>query len=158
MSVQSSSLHKITPFLWFDNNVEEAVNFYISIFPNSKIITLHYRGDTVQSITFELDGLRLVGFNGGPHFKFTEAISLFVSCETQEEIDEKYEKLLAGGGQESQCGWLKDRFGLSWQVAPPVLVDMLHNKDEKKAQRVMDVMLPMKKLDLAALKQAFDQE
>jgi len=158
MSVQSSL--KITPFLWFNDNVEDAVNFYTSIFPNTKILKTNRKGGSgpAQSIEFEIEGQRLYGFNGGPHFKFNEAISLMVYCETQEEIDEKYEKLIAGGGQESQCGWLKDKFGLSWQVAPSVLVDMLQGGDEVKAKRVMDVMIKMKKLDIAALKKAYDQE
>jgi len=158
MSVQSSQ--KIMPFLWFDNNVEEAVNFYTAIFPNSKIIEINKKGESgsAQSATFEIDGLKLIAFNGGPHFKFSEAVSLMVSCDTQEEIDEKWEKLTAGGGQESRCGWLKDKFGLSWQVATPVLPQLLQDKDEAKAKRVMEAMFQMKKLDIAGLKKAYDGE
>ncbi len=160
MSVQPSNpSQKITPFLWFDNNVEEAVNFYTSIFPNSKIINSFRKSDNepLHSATFEIDGLRLIAFNGGPHFKFSEAISLMVSCDTQEEIDEKWEKLSAGG-QESRCGWLKDKFGLSWQVATPVLPELLNDKDPKKVQRVMQAMFKMSKLDIAGLRKAYEQE
>jgi len=158
MSVQSSQ--NIVPFLWFDGKVEEAVNFYVSIFPNSKIISMDKKTESgpAQSATFEIDGLKLIAFNGGPHFKFNEAVSLMVSCETQEEIDEKWEKLTADGGQPSRCGWLKDKFGLSWQVATPVLPTLLQDKDEAKSKRVMEAMFQMTKLDIAGLKKAYDGE
>ena len=147
-------MQKITPFLWFDGNLEEAVNFYVSIFKNSKITSgLPAPGGKAMSATFELDGQKFIGLNGGPMFKFTEAISFFVSCETQEEIDEMWEKL-SEGGQKSRCGWLKDKFGLSWQVVPPILGQLLSDKDPSKSKRVMDSMLKMDKIDIATLKAA----
>ena len=149
-------MQKITPFLWFDSKAEEATNFYTSIFKNSKIMsTMPGPGGSVMSTTFEIDGQKLVAFNGGPMFKFTEAISLFVSCETQEEIDDKWEKLCAGG-QESRCGWLKDKYGLSWQIVPPVLGAMLGDKDPVKAKRVLDAMLKMNKIIIKDLQDAYD--
>ncbi len=152
-------MQKITPFLWYDNQAEEAVNFYCSIFDNSRIIsTTPGPNNTVMSVIFELEGQNFYALNGGPLFKFTEAISLFVSCDTQEEIDEKWSKLTADGGQESQCGWLKDKFGLSWQIVPPILGKMLGDKDPAKAERVMQAMLQMKKIDIASLQAAYDQE
>jgi predicted 3-demethylubiquinone-9 3-methyltransferase (glyoxalase superfamily) len=140
-------VQKITPFLWFDNNAEEAMNFYVSIFKNSKILNLVRYGEagpgpkgTVMTGTFELDGQQFMALNGGPHFKFTEAISLFINCETQEEVDWFWEKL-SEGGEKSRCGWLKDKYGLSWQVVPSALGQMLHDKDPEKSKRVMQAML-----------------
>ena len=158
-------MQKITPFLWFDNNAEEAVDFYLSIFKNSKILNVARYGETgpgpagtVMTISFQLEGREFIALNGGPHFKFSEAISFSISSETQEEIDYYWSKLTAGGGQEVQCGWLKDKFGLSWQVNPPVLGELLADKDAKKAQRVMQAMMQMKKIDIAGLKRAAAQE
>jgi predicted 3-demethylubiquinone-9 3-methyltransferase (glyoxalase superfamily) len=139
---------KITPFLWYDGQAEEAANFYTSIFKNSKIL-----GSSPMAVTFEIDGQKIIAFNGGPMFKFTEAFSLSVDCETQEEIDEMWEKLSAGG-QESRCGWLKDKFGLSWQIVPPILGELLGDKDPQKAKRALDAMLKMNKIDIAKLKEA----
>src|SRR5438445_1060721 len=134
---------KITPFLWFDDNAEEAMRFYVSIFPDSKILSVSRYGEggpgpagTVMTGTFQLQGQEVMALNGGPHFKFTEAISFFVSCETQDEVDALWEKL-TDGGEEVQCGWLKDRFGLSWQIVPTALGEMLGDKDPEKAGRVM---------------------
>lgn len=157
-------MQKITPFLWFDNNAEEAANFYVSIFKNSKILNFTRNGDAgpgpkgaVMIAEFQLDGQKFVALNGGPHFKFTEAISLVVNCETQQEVDEFWEKLSAGGS-EGQCGWLKDKYGLSWQIVPTVLTELAKDKDAQKANRVMQAMLQMKKIDIAALKQAYEQQ
>jgi len=149
---------KITPFLWFDNQAEEAMNFYVSIFKNSKVGSIMRSGDDgpVMSVTFQLDGQEFMALNGGPHFKFTEAISFFVNCETQAEVDELWQKLSAGG-EEGQCGWLKDKYGLSWQIIPTVLGEMLQDKDAGKAKRVMDAMLKMNKIDIAVLRQAYEQ-
>jgi len=151
---------KITTFLWFDNNAEEAVNFYISIFKNSKILTTARYGETgpgpkgsVMTIAFELDGQKFTALNGGPHFKFNEAISLVVHCETQEEVDYYWEKL-SQGGEKVQCGWLKDKFGLSWQVVPNVLFELVQAGDSQKSQRVMSALMQMKKLDIEGLKRA----
>jgi len=151
---------KITTFLWFDNNAEEAVNFYISVFKNSKIVGTSYYGDTgagpkgtVMTIEFELDGQRFTALNGGPTFKFTEAISLVVHCETQEEIDYFWEKL-SEGGQKVECGWLKDKFGLAWQIVPNYLLELLTSGDNAKTDRVMRAVMSMKKLDIEDLKQA----
>lgn len=144
-------MNKITPFLWFDTQAEEAMNFYVSIFNNSKVISISRIGDgPVFSTTFELDGQTVMALNAGPQFKFTEAISFFVRCETQAEVDDLWEKLTAGG-EESQCGWLKDKFGLSWQIVPNALDQALGNPDPEKAQRAMQAMLKMKKLDIEAL-------
>ena len=155
-------MQKITPCLWFDNNAEEAVNFYISIFKKSKVLSVTRFGEagpgpagTVLTVAFQLEGQEFVALNGGPHFKFTEAISLSVDCNTQEEIDEMWEKL-SEGGEESQCGWLKDKYGLSWQVTPSILVEMLQDKDPEKAKRVMEAMLKVVKIDIKTLKQAYD--
>jgi predicted 3-demethylubiquinone-9 3-methyltransferase (glyoxalase superfamily) len=152
---------KITTFLWFDNNAEEAANFYISVFKNSRTLkTARYpegapapKG-TVMIVDFELDGQRFTALNGGPHFKFTEAISLLVHCNSQEEIDYYWEKLTADGGQESQCGWLKDKFGLSWQIAPDALLNLWSEADPAKAQRAMQAMMSMKKLIIKDLEEA----
>ena len=143
----------ITPFLWFNDNAQDAMQFYASIFPDSRIIA-----SSPMSVEFELQGQKLYGLNGGPHFKFTEAISLFIGCETQEEIDYYWEKLQADGGSPSRCGWLKDKFGLSWQVVPNVLSSLLGSSDRAASKRAMDAMLTMQKLDIAALQRAFDGE
>jgi len=159
-------LPKITPFLWFDTEAEEAANFYVSIFKNSRIKGLaRYDGDTAQAagrpkgsvmtVQFELDGQDFVALNGGPTFKFTEAISLVVNCETQAEIDHFWQKL-SDGGQEVECGWLKDRFGLSWQVVPADIEEMLQDKDLEKPKRVMAAIMKMKKLDMAEMRRAYE--
>ena len=155
-------MQKITTFLWFDSNAEEAMNFYVSIFKDSKIGRVARYGDagpgpkgTVMAATFYLAGQEFQALNGGPKFKFTPAISLFVNCETQEEVDELWEKLLQGG-REDQCGWLTDKFGLSWQIIPTILGKLLSDKDPKKSQSVMRAMLQMKKIDIKKLKQAYD--
>jgi len=155
-------VHKITPFLWFDDKAEEAMNFYISIFKNSKVGSVTRYGDagpgpkgTVMSATFQLDGQDFFALNGGPLFKFTEAISFFVNCDTQEEVDELWEKLMAGGGSPQRCGWLKDKYGLSWQIIPKALGEMLGDKDPQKSQRVMQAMLQMNKIDIQRLKEAY---
>jgi predicted 3-demethylubiquinone-9 3-methyltransferase (glyoxalase superfamily) len=151
---------KVTPFLWFNDQAEEAVNLYTSIFKNSKILSMSYYGEgspgtpgKVMTATFQIEGQEFMALNGGPEFPFTEAISLFVTCETQAEVDELWEKLSAGGS-ESQCGWLKDKFGLSWQIVPSVLGELLASPDPEKAQRVMKAMLKMVKLDIEKLKAA----
>jgi predicted 3-demethylubiquinone-9 3-methyltransferase (glyoxalase superfamily) len=146
----------ITPFLWFDTQAEEAMQFYTSIFPRSKVVAVHRNGDQVMSVTWELEGQRFMGLNAGPHFSFNEAVSFFVACERQQEVDELWDKLLAGGGTPSQCGWLKDRFGLSWQIIPTVLPALLGDADREKAGRAMQAMLKMVKIDGAALQRAFD--
>lgn len=159
-------MQKITPFLWFDNNAEEAVNFYVSLFKNSKVgKTTKYTGASAQAAgrpegslmtaEFQLEGQNFVAINAGPHFKFTEAISFVVDCESQAEVDYFWEKLTAAGGQESQCGWLKDKYGLSWQITPRALIEMIGDKDPQKAQRVMGAMLQMKKIDTATLQRAY---
>jgi len=157
-------MQKIAPFLWFNDNAEEAMNFYVSVFKNSKIVSTDRYGDagpgpkgTLMSGTFQLEGQEFYALNGGPQFKFTEAISLFVNCETQQEVDELWAKLTADGGEESQCGWLKDKFGLSWQIIPTALGDMLGDKDPERSKRVMEAMLKMRKIDIKALDQARDQ-
>jgi predicted 3-demethylubiquinone-9 3-methyltransferase (glyoxalase superfamily) len=154
-------MNKITPFLWFDNNAEEAMNFYTSVFKHSKVgkVTRYLEGTpvpagTFMTGTFEIEGQEFVVLNGGPNFKFNESISFVVNCENQQEVDEYWEKLTADGGQEVQCGWLKDKFGLTWQIVPKVLFELLADKDRKKAQRAMDAMLKMKKLDIAGLRRA----
>jgi predicted 3-demethylubiquinone-9 3-methyltransferase (glyoxalase superfamily) len=153
---------KITPFLWFDNNAEEAMNFYISIFKNSKVLNVTRYGNagpgpkgTVMTAEFELDGQEYVALNGGPIFKFTEAISFVVNCETQEDVDHYWEKL-SDGGQKSRCGWLKDKFGLSWQVVPTILAELIADKDPEKSQRVMEAMLRMDKIEIEPLKRAYE--
>jgi predicted 3-demethylubiquinone-9 3-methyltransferase (glyoxalase superfamily) len=157
-------MQKITPFLWFDNKAEEAANFYVSIFKNSKVGKVVRYGEgapapkgTVMTLTFQLDGQEFYALNGGPHFKFTEAISLFVNCETQQEVDELWEKLSAGG-EKSRCGWLKDKYGLSWQIVPSVLGKLMHSENPAKAKNVMQAMMQMGKLDINKLQQAYDQE
>jgi predicted 3-demethylubiquinone-9 3-methyltransferase (glyoxalase superfamily) len=146
----------ITPFLWFDTQAEEAMNFYASIFKRSRVISVNRVQGRVLGVQFELESQRLMGLNGGPHHKFTEAISLFVACDTQQEIDELWEKLTADGGAPSRCGWLKDKFGLSWQIVPSGLGQMLSDNDPAKSKRVMDAMLQMSKLDMGKLQQAYD--
>lgn len=154
-------MKKITPFLWFDGKAEEAMNFYVSIFKNSKIVSVTRYGEagpgpkgTVMTAAFELNGQAFVALNGGPQFNFTEAISFVVNCETQQEVDELWQKL-SEGGQKSRCGWLKDKYGLSWQVVPTVLVEMLQDKDAKKSNRVMQAMLQMDKIDIETLRRAY---
>jgi len=157
------AIQKITPFLWFDHQAEEAAGFYTSIFPNSTIVRVVRYGKTgpgppgsVLTVEFQLEGQTFVALNGGPYYQFTEAISFVVHCQTQDEVDFYWEKLSAGGG-ESRCGWLKDRFGLSWQIVPTVLPELLSDPDPEKSQRVMKALLAMKKLDIRALQQAYDQ-
>lgn len=157
-------MQKITPFLWFDNNAEEALQFYTSIFKDSKVLNVSRYGDAgpgpkgaLMSATFQLDGQEFIALNGGPLFTFTEAVSFFVKCETQPEIDEMWEKL-SKGGQKSRCGWLKDQFGLSWQIVPPVLGQLLNDPNPVKSQRVMQAMLQMDKLDIKKLQEAYDHQ
>jgi predicted 3-demethylubiquinone-9 3-methyltransferase (glyoxalase superfamily) len=151
---------KVSTFLWFDKNAEEAVNFYVSAFKNSNVRkTVHYGDEgpgpkgSVMTIDFQLDGQEFTALNGGPQFKFTEAISLVVHCGTQDEVDYFWEKL-SEGGEKVECGWLKDKFGLSWQIVPDVLLELLQDDDPKKSQRVMKALMQMKKLDIEGLKQA----
>ncbi len=162
-------MQKITPFLWYDDQAEEAANFYCSVFKNSRVESVtRYEGEgakasgrpagTVMTVEFELEGQKFVGLNGGPHFKFTEAVSFVVNCETQEEVDYFWEKLTADGGAESQCGWLKDKYGLSWQIVPTILAELFKGKDASKSQRVMKAMLHMKKIDIPTLRRAAEGE
>ncbi len=146
---------KITPFLWFDGKAEEAMNFYVSIFKNSKIGSVNRIGKegALMTATFQIEGQQFMVLNGGPMFSFTPAISLFVSCETQEEVDKLWERL-SEGGQKKQCGWLQDKFGLSWQIIPTVLGRLLHGGEAEKSKRVMEAMLKMTKIDIALLEQA----
>jgi predicted 3-demethylubiquinone-9 3-methyltransferase (glyoxalase superfamily) len=144
----------ITPFLWFDTQAEDAMKFYTSIFKNSKAVQVHRAGDRVQSVTFELEGQRFIGLNAGPAFTFTEAISFFISVETQQEVDELWAKLTAGGGSPGRCGWLKDKFGVSWQVVPTALMRMLNDPDPAKSKRVLDAMMQMDKIDIGRLERA----
>jgi predicted 3-demethylubiquinone-9 3-methyltransferase (glyoxalase superfamily) len=148
-------MQKITPFLWFDTQAEEAMNFYTSIFKNSKVLGVT-RGpnERAMSVKFELEGQEFIGLNAGPQFKFNEAISFLVDCKTQEEVDELWEKLTADGGEESMCGWLKDKYGLSWQIIPTALSEMLSDPDPEKAGRVMQAMLKMNKIDIQGLERA----
>jgi predicted 3-demethylubiquinone-9 3-methyltransferase (glyoxalase superfamily) len=148
----------ITPFLWFDTQAEEAMNFYAGIFKSSKVLSVNKAGGKTMSVTFELEGQQFMALNAGPVFKFNEAISFFVGVDTQAEIDELWEKLTADGGSESRCGWLKDKYGLSWQIVPNALGQMLSDKDQAKAGRCMNAMLQMSKLDVAKLRQAFNGE
>jgi predicted 3-demethylubiquinone-9 3-methyltransferase (glyoxalase superfamily) len=161
-------MQKITPFLWFDNKAEEAAKFYVSIFKNSKIGSITHYGEagakvsgkpkgTAMVVTFQLNGQEFMALNGGPHFKFTEAISLVVNCQTQKEVDRMWEKL-SEGGEEGQCGWLKDKYGLSWPIVPTILGKMTQNKDAQKSERVMSAMLKMRKIDVNTLKQAYEQK
>jgi predicted 3-demethylubiquinone-9 3-methyltransferase (glyoxalase superfamily) len=153
-------MQKITPFLWYDGNAEEAANFYISIFKNSKMGKISRYGDagpgpkgSVMSVTFQIEGQEYFALNGGPHFKFTPAISFFVNCETQQEVDDLWEKLSAGG-RTDRCGWLQDKFGVSWQIIPSVLGQLLGDKDPQRANRAMQAMLQMTKIDIEKLQQA----
>ena len=157
-------MQKITPFLWFDGNAEEAMNLYVSVFKNSKVVSVTRYGEagpgpkgTVMSATFQLEGQQFYALNGGPQYKFTPAISLFVSCETQKEVDELWNKLSAGGHKD-RCGWLQDKYGLSWQIIPTVLGKMLQDKNPRKSQNVMKAMLQMDKIDIDKLKQAYEQQ
>jgi len=156
----------ITPFLWFDRQAEEAAKFYTSIFKNSKIGRILRYGEeaakksgrpaeSVLTIEFELEGQKFVALNGGPEFKFNESVSFVVNCDTQEEVDYYWKRLIADGGEESQCGWLKDKFGLSWQITPTVLIDMLHDEDSERSERVMNAMLQMQKIEIKKLKDAY---
>ena len=147
---------KITPFLWFDNNAEEAMEFYTSIFKDSQVRSVHRIGDSILTATFDLNGQEFMVLNGGPRFKFTEAISLFVKCENQQEVDDYWNKLV-DGGQPQQCGWLKDKFGLSWQIIPKQLSELMGDPDKVKSQRVVNAMLKMKKIDISELQKAHDQ-
>jgi predicted 3-demethylubiquinone-9 3-methyltransferase (glyoxalase superfamily) len=156
-------MQKIAPFLWFDGKAEEAANFYVSIFKNSKVTSVTRYGEagpgpkgTAMSVTFQLEGQDFYALNGGPQFIFTPAISLFVNCETQGEVDELWDKLTADGGEASRCGWLKDKYGLSWQIIPTALGQTLNDKDPEKSKRVMQAMMQMVKIDIARLKQAYD--
>jgi predicted 3-demethylubiquinone-9 3-methyltransferase (glyoxalase superfamily) len=158
-------MQKIAPCLWFDDNAEEAVNFYTSIFKDSKVIDVARYGEggpapvgSVLTMTFQIHGLEVMALNGGPHFKFNEAISLSVRCETQQEVDDLWEKLTADGGEESQCGWLKDKFGLSWQIVPKALIEMLQDPNPEASQRVMQAMLLMRKIDVPTLEKAYNNQ
>jgi predicted 3-demethylubiquinone-9 3-methyltransferase (glyoxalase superfamily) len=153
----------ITPFLWFDDHAEEAMTFYVSLFKGSRVMSVSRYGEAgpgapgkVMTVTARIAGQEVTALNGGPQFPFTEAFSFFVSCESQQEVDELWTKLTAGG-EESQCGWLKDRYGLSWQIVPTILGELLGDKDRARAQRVMQAMLGMKKIDIAGLRRAYDQ-
>jgi len=155
-------MQKITPFLWFDYQAEEAINFYTSIFKNSKIVSVSRYGEagpgpagSLMTATFQLEGQQFMALNGGPQFKFTEAVSFFVNCQSQAEVDYLWERL-SEGGEEGQCGWLKDRYGLSWQIVPTVLGELLNNPDAEISGRVMHAMLQMRKIDIAKLQQASD--
>ena len=162
-------MQKITPFLWFDGQAEDAAKFYTSIFKGSKIGRILRYGEevaevsesgqsvgSVLTIEFEIDGLKFVALNGGPQFKFNESISFAINCESQMEVDYFWQKLTADGGEESACGWLKDKFGVSWQITPTILIDLLHDKDAARAERVMHAMLQMKKIEIAKLKAAYE--
>jgi predicted 3-demethylubiquinone-9 3-methyltransferase (glyoxalase superfamily) len=155
-------MQKIRPFLWFDDSAEEAVNFYVSVFKNSKIVSMGRYGEegpgtpgTIMSATFELDGQEFLALNGGPLFTFTPAISFFVNCETQAEVDELWEKL-SEGGEKSRCGWLRDKFGVSWQVIPSILGELLQDDDDETSGRVMKAMMQMDKIDIAGLQKAYE--
>ena len=156
-------MQKITPFLWFDGKAEEAMNFYTSIFKNSKVVNIMRYGEagpgpkgTVMAATFQLDGQEFTALNGGPMFTFSPAISFFVNCETQEEVDDLWKKL-SEGGEKQRCGWLKDKYGVSWQIVPTVLGELLQDKDPEKSKRVMNAMLQMDNLDIKSLKQAYER-
>ncbi|MEO7966424.1 MAG: VOC family protein [Gemmatimonadaceae bacterium] len=152
------STPKIRPFLWFGQNAQAAANFYVEVFKNSKIINVMpgAPGGDPMGVEFELDGQRIIAFNGGPHYKLTEAVSLMVHCETQEEVDYFWTKLTADGGDPHRCGWLKDKFGLSWQIIPQALMTLMSDKDPAKAGRVVQAMLGMDKIDIAGLQRAYD--
>ena len=148
-------MQKITPFLWFDGNAEEAMNFYVSLFKDSKVLGVSRNGDQFFTGSFQIEGQEFMVLNGGPQYRFTEATSFFVSCQTQEEVD-YFWNTLSTGGEESQCGWLKDRFGLSWQIIPTALGEMLGDPDREKADRALNAMLQMQKIDIATLREAFE--
>jgi predicted 3-demethylubiquinone-9 3-methyltransferase (glyoxalase superfamily) len=147
-------MQTITPFLWFDGKAGEAAKFYTSIFKNSKILSVKRDGKKVMCVTFRINGQKLIAFNGGPHFKLTPAISLFVECKTQKEVDELWKKLLKGG-EAQRCGWLKDKYGLSWQIIPEILSELLCDKDPAKSERVWQAMMEMVKIEIKALKRAY---
>ncbi len=157
-------MQRITPFLWFNDNAEEAANFYVSIFKNSKITSVNRYGEggpgpkgTVMSVTFRLDGQGFIALNGGPIFTFSPAISFFVDCHDQKEVDDLWEKLSAEGGEKQQCGWLRDKYGVTWQIVPTVLGKLLHDGDPARSKRVMEAMLKMNKLDIKKLEEAYEQ-
>jgi predicted 3-demethylubiquinone-9 3-methyltransferase (glyoxalase superfamily) len=157
MKGRQETMQSITPFLWFNDQAEEAMNFYASVFEDAKVGSVSRGPDgKVLTVSFTLNGQDFIGLNGGPMYHFTEAISFSVNCETQAEIDGLWEKLTANGGEESQCGWLKDRFGLSWQIVPSVLGELIGGPDPQRAQAALQAMLGMQKLDIAALKNAYD--
>ena len=150
-------MKKITPSLWFDTQAEEAMNFYISVFKNGKVLSVSPGPNGIaQSVQFELEGQEFIGLNAGPRFKFNESISFFVDCKTQEEVDTLWNALTADGGEESMCGWLKDKYGLWWQIIPSALGELMSDPDPVKAQRVMDAMLQMRKIDIAGLQRAYE--
>ena len=162
-------MQKITPFLWFNDKAEEAANFYVSIFKNSKIESITRYDEegakvsgrakgSVMTVSFQIEGQGFVALNGGPLFTFSEAVSFVVNCTTQQEVDEFWEKLSAGGGAKGRCGWLKDKYGLSWQVVPTALTEMLEDRDAQKSKRVMHAMVQMDKIDIKRLKQAYDKK
>ncbi len=148
-------MSKITPFLWFNDQAEEAMNFYVSIFKNSKVLGVSRAGGKVLTANFELEGQEFIALNGGPLYSFTEAFSICVDCKTQAEVDELWDKLTANGGEPGRCGWLKDKYGLSWQIIPSALGELMGDPDPVKAQRVMEAMLQMNKMDIAGLKKAY---
>ena len=152
----SKTMPTITPFLWFDTQAEDAMNFYASIFRESKVVTINKAQGRTMSVVFELQGQRFMALNAGPHFKFNEAVSFFVGCETQAEIDEYWSKLIADGGEPSPCGWLKDKFGLSWQIVPNALGGLLGGADTAGSKRALDAMLQMTRLDVSELQRAYD--
>jgi len=175
MSTQSASTkrvdttkvseQRIVPYLWFDGDAEEAINFYVALFPDSKILNISRYKDagpegkeTVTTASFLLSGQEFMALNGGPKFKFSEAVSFYVKCESQAEVDELWNKILANGGKEQRCGWIKDRFGLSWQIIPNILGELLQDKDPQKSRRVMNAMLQMVKIDINGLEQAYEQD
>jgi len=151
-------MQKIAPFLWFDKEAEEAMNLYVSVFKNSEVLKVSRMGEDgpVMSVIFRLEDQEFMGMNAGPEFKFNESVSFFVDCKSQAEVDEYWEKLVANGGEESRCGWLKDKFGMSWQIIPTELGQMLGNEDREKAGRAMEAMLKMNKIVIADLQKAFD--
>ena len=164
-SAETAPAQKITPMLWFDDKAEEAANFYTSLFPDSKILSIARYDEvgpgpagSVMTASFQLAGQEFVALNGGPHFKFTEAISLVINCDTQEEVDRYWEKLTADGGEESQCGWLKDKYGLSWQVTPKILIQLVQDPDKQKAGRVFQAMMKMKKIEIPKLLEAAENK
>lgn len=146
----------VTPFLWFDTQAEDAMNFYSSIFPNSRVLSVNRAQGKVMSVEFELEGQKFMALNAGPHYEFNEAVSFFVGCETQQEVDNLWAKLTADGGEPGRCGWLKDKFGLSWQIIPNAFGRMLSSGDPARSKRVIDAMLQMNKLEVDQLQQAFD--